>query len=384
MNRRQQALALARRFRTCPTPDATGLPATHPRMAAHRRRCPLCAEVGVEDAWQPIARRVAELVAGKKDGAIPDLAPGHLVAVKPERARWIGDLFYHPPLVVVLAGCPTLPEAVQVAQVYDDTLLAGPEDLIIEDPQSPFGPFFIECWNRYTLRRQDLGPPLIKLSARHLEAAIAMARDPSAAPLWAPLPVPISDETDPRLAFRRLEVEVGYVFAGEAAGELMAGIGPADFPLAPAREITEDLSRLIPGIRWHGRPGASDEILSTAVLPDGFYPLAAAGEGFAILGRRIDLERGRPARIFPIVPRVDHVAPLGEALVGVSGRIDPPPDEACPSRLLATYSLPGQAPAVCPTVNWDPVSGLFYAEAPVGEIRRLRIEVTLMVEAPDD
>jgi hypothetical protein len=292
-------------------------------------------------------------------------------------------LFYHPPLVVVLAECPSIPEAVQVAQVYHDTLLAGPGDLIIEDPESPLGPFFIECWNRYTLRRQDLGDLLLKLSGDRVEAAIAMGQDASALPVWAPLPISMTGENDPRLAFRRMEIEVGFVFAQASVDALMNGIDEDRFALAPLPALHAALERLIPGIRWRSQSADPEEAFAVAELPDDFYPLAAAGDQVTLWGRRIDLVDDRPERIFPFTPSLDHAAALGGGFTGIGGHVDRAPGSVRQSRLLAAWIQPGQPPVVCQTVDWDPVSGIFYIEIPVADLRRVRIEVTLLVEASD-
>ncbi len=380
MSRRRHALALARRFRTCPTSAFPGPAASDPRMAAHRSRCPLCAELGAQDPWQSIARRVGALADGTATAGSRAPAPGDLVAVKAELARWVGDLFYHPPLVVVLSACPRVPDAVQVAQVYHDLLLAGPGDLIIQRPDSPLGPFFIQCWNRYTLRCRDLGAPLFKLADRVVAAALD--RDSQEVPPWAPLPVPWQGGDDPRRAFRRMEVEVANGFRAEAMETVMAASGP---PLASAGQVRADFKRLVPGVGWRTRCTDAEELLVTAQMPDDFYPLAAADEGTTLFGRRIDLAKGRPVRIFPFLARADHTAVLTESVTGVAGRIEAvPPDREGQSRLLAAFAIPGQLSIPCRTVDWDPGSGSFYIEVPVADMGPVRIEITLIVERCDD
>ena len=379
MNRRSHALALAKRFRTCPTPDITGLPETHPKMAAHRRCCPLCALQGSDDPWQAITRQICSLEAERAKSVSRPVAPGDLVAVKPQRGRWVGDLFYRPPLVVILADSSLIPGAVEVAQVYHDPLLAGPGDLIIEDPESPLGPFFVECWNAYTLGRQDLDVPVLRLPDDRLEAALAVGRDPSALPHWAPLPIPVTAQNDPRLAFRRMEVEVGLVFAAATAEGVVDRIDSVGLESASVHEVREALRRLVPEVRWGAKPDNAEHALAVAELPSEFYPLAAAGEGVALWGRRVELVKGRPARISPFTPRLDRVEALGENRIGISGRIAAEIRPGQRTKLLATLILPVQPSIWCDTVDWDPRGGHFYLEVPTADIGLARIELTLVV-----
>jgi len=383
MNSRKHALALARRFRTCPPSNAVSLPETDARMAAHRRRCPLCTDLGHDASWELIARRIAELNPASPASTSTMPTPGQLVPIASRLACWREDLFYTPPVVLVLSVCERLAGAVQVAQVYHDVLLAGPGDLIVRDPV--FGPdaFFIECWNRYTLRHEDLAAPLAVLPASVVQAVDAMGRDPSALPAWAPLPVALIDENDPRLAFRRMEVEVGFVFASAAADDLVDRIAPAGPGLASADEVQEALRRLVPEVRWRSTPTDAEALLAVAGLPAEFYPLAAAGEEVVIWGRRVDLVKGGPVRIHPFTPRLEHVEPLAENRTGLSGRVDAVSRSGQRTKLLAALTLPAQPSIRCDTVDWDPQSGNFYIELPTGDIGLARIELTLLVEGGD-
>jgi hypothetical protein len=392
MNSRKHALALARRFRTCPPSNAVSLPETDARMAAHRRRCPLCAEPGHDAPWELIAQRIADLNPASPASTSPMPAPGQLAPIAPRLACWREDLFYTPPLVLVLSVCEHLAGAVQVAQVYHDVLLAGPGDLIVEDPVLGVDSFFIECWNRYTLRREDLAAPLAVLPVTVVQAVEAMGRDPSALPAWAPIPVALIDENDPRLAFRRMEVEVGLVFASAAAEDLVDRIAPDGPGLASADKMQEALRRLVPGVRWSSRPTDVEAVLAVAELPAEFYPLAAAGEEVVIRGRRVDLAKGGPVRIHPITPRLEHVEPLAENRTGLSGRLDAVRrpgrlpvrrTQTGRTKLLAALILPTQPSIRCDIVDWDPRTGNFYIEVPTGDIGPARIELTLLVEDLD-
>lgn len=383
MNSRKHALALARRFRTCPPSTAASLPESDAQMAAHRRRCPLCADLGHDAPWELIARRIAELNPASPEVSSTIPAPGQLAPIAPRLAHWRDDLFYRPPLVLVLSVCERLAGAVQVAQVYHDVLLAGPGDLIVEDPVLGVDSFFIECWNRYTLRREDLAAPLAVLPETVVQAADAMGRDPSALPAWAPLPVALTDENDPRLAFRRMEVEVGFVFASAAAADLVDRIAPDGPGLASADEVQEGLRRLVPGVRWGFLPTDAEAILAVAELPPDFYPLAAAGGEVAIWGRRVDLVKGGAVRIHPVTPRLEHVEPLAENRTGLSGRLDAVSRPGRRTKLLAALILPTQPSVRCDIVDWDPRTGNFYIEVPTADIGLARIELTLLVEDLD-
>jgi hypothetical protein len=225
-----------------------------------------------------------------------------------------------------------------------------------------------------------------------VQAVEAMGRDPSALPAWAPIPVALIDENDPRLAFRRMEVEVGLVFASAAAEDLVDRIAPDGPGLASADKMQEALRRLVPGVRWSSRPTDVEAVLAVAELPAEFYPLAAAGEEVVIRGRRVDLAKGGPVRIHPITPRLEHVEPLAENRTGLSGRLDAVRrpgrlpvrrTQTGRTKLLAALILPTQPSIRCDIVDWDPRTGNFYIEVPTGDIGPARIELTLLVEDLD-
>jgi hypothetical protein len=216
-----------------------------------------------------------------------------------------------------------------------------------------------------------------------VQAVDAMGRDPSALPAWAPIPVALIDENDPRLAFRRMEVEVGLVFASAAAEDLVDRIAPDGPGLASADKMQEALRRLVPGVRWSSRPTDVEAVLAVAELPAEFYPLAAAGEEVVIRGRRVDLAKGGPVRIHPITPRLEHVEPLAENRTGLSGRLDAVSRPGRRTKLLAALILPTQPSVRCDIVDWDPRTGNFYIEVPTADIGLARIELTLLVEDLD-
>lgn len=380
MNSRRHALARARRFRTCPPMAPAGMPDTRTRIAAHRRQCPLCAAPDGGSPWQDIAARLAASVPDGGDG--PDIVPaGALCPVKPDRAHWRGHLYYSPPLVVVCDMPAHHPDAIEVVQVYHDPLLAAPGDLLLDLDDADgddLGPVFIECWNRYTLRRNDLCRPVVRLGAQIVAAVRAMAADPAMLPDWAPLPVPLGGENDPRLAFRRMEVEVGYAFASAAVSTLLREL-EGTVPLAPTEEVQAALRRLTPGVVWGDPPEDPETALCSALWPADSYPLAAAaGMTLPVCARRVAVGGGLPVSVVAVAAGVTQIETLPGRLA-VSGTLEDPTVSDPRSRLLAAAVLAEGGRRRCDVVDWDFSTGIFYAELPAEEGDPVRLELTVLV-----
>lgn len=122
------------------------------------------------------------------------------------------DIFYNPPLVLVLEDVGEISDDLWVAQTYHDIYLAGPGDLILSAEQTGTDELFVECWNTYRLNTKDLDPPLGQISLDIMEAIEILREDSDAYPVWAFQTKPLTNH-DVRIYFRELEAEVARIFS---------------------------------------------------------------------------------------------------------------------------------------------------------------------------
>lgn len=358
MNQRKHALATARRLRTCPPVGVMNDPAQARQVAAHRRICPYCAATRPEaDEFRP------STVGGDKPGGRHRrmAAPGDICAVSASRACWREEYFYSPPCVLILAMHDADQSVFLVAQVYWDTLLAAPGDLVLSRRQTGIGDLLVECWNHYTLAAGFLGDIVGRVSGRVLDAARAMAEGGvEAQPDWAPLPRPMQMH-DPRYYFREMEVEVGYTFAVESATRILERFHPPSPHLTydSADAVQADLRRFHDALQWRVAPADPLEALALARPPDLQLPLAAADESTRLLPvRLVHLTKGRitdfrllAAEIYRQDAHADAEFAEGRiaGLEGVNG----------PVRLVAYLEVDEKDVLEARVVDFDPDKGFF-------------------------
>lgn len=275
MHTRKQALALARQLRTCPPSRVKDDPFFSRKVQRHIEICPFCATDLKEetDTFRDLAAKLdREFSLGREDAGIRS---GQVRALDPGLSCWRGDFFYTPPEVMVLETGPG--DIVQVAQVWQDTALAGPGDLVVPaDAGIPgFGGFFIETWNIYTLDRRFLASCLGTLDPRVIQDIFRMKDTPDYLPEYALRPMPLK-ENDPRIYFRELEIETSYTFASMAAGELAAAMEQSRFPGIQTDDLVAVLREKVPGISWDWTPRSAEECFALLRFPSETLARAAA------------------------------------------------------------------------------------------------------------
>lgn len=314
MYTRKQALALARQLRTCPPLSVKNDCKYAGQVRRHSDICPFCATALRDEleALDVLSEKLNISFAGAQE-TLP-VKPGQIRAVDPGLSCWRDDYYYTAPEVAVLETGPD--DMVQVAQIWTDTALAGPGDLVLPDSMMKgFSELFIEPWNVYTLDKSFLGTCTGSLDPAVIESVIKMADTPDYRPEWALNPMPMK-ENDPRIFFRELETAVGHTFAAMAV---------AGFLLESAPLITR-LKEKFPGISWDWDPRNVDECLAALRLPSHVLPMAAADRDqkllpavYVCIGRR-----GLP-EIRPVQCRIDYTAPPPDPF-SVSGVIEDLPD----------------------------------------------------------
>jgi len=219
----KESLSIAKQVRCCPPP---GLKSNgyEKFLKKHMGLCPYCGtDLSIYDnndaPWEKLADRLQRAL--KKSKSEGPIKKGELRRIASRLAGWRDGFYYNPPLVIVYEVDADFPEIVQVVQVYDDILLAGPGDLILtEDMTNGTGSLLVECWNSYTIKASFLDPTISVLSEEIMDAVCEMVTNEAYTPSWALLPPPMT-EHDPRRYFRKLEVDVAYTFGSYAASELI-------------------------------------------------------------------------------------------------------------------------------------------------------------------
>jgi hypothetical protein len=322
---RRTALTYARRFRTCPPWRIRSIPDERPRILVHDARCPICADPDLVDApeWTSISHR---LVTGLKESAgVPkELQSGALCWVKQDLGRWVDESYFNPPLVVVLNDESHVLDEAEVAQVYHDLVLAGPGDLILTDDQTGIGELFIEPWNRYTLRKQDLSAPVAILETDLICTVRLLSEDERRYPSWAMRPRPFKPE-DPRIYFREMEIEVGYVFAGRSVSLLLDEVDTAALfsEYATPLQMIRELKEKYPVIRFPQKADDFLSALSKASYDEASLPMAAdTGNRESGTAMAVFMDKGRVSSIKPISATLYKTHPEAEKYT-CTGQIGP-------------------------------------------------------------
>ncbi|MDW7774391.1 MAG: hypothetical protein SCH71_16010 [Desulfobulbaceae bacterium] len=189
------------RYRCCPPADILH-GKSDARLREHLQLCPWCRQDRKDGQLNFETSSLATIPQDQQDPG-----PGQLWAVSPHLGDWGPKGRYYSPPVVIIVECPDQ-NALTVVQTYDDLVFAGMNDLPLNNEFSGFA----EPWNCYTIRREDLGFYLGRISDDLLRT------------LQQPLTRENNTPETGSLVwfFRQMEVETGFFFASKAVEELMA------------------------------------------------------------------------------------------------------------------------------------------------------------------
>ncbi len=360
---RKELLREARRYRTCPPPHIMEDPRHFESLARHRRICPYCAAgTDQENPWHTLFDNIIRM-AGPRDemAEAGDIQPGEFRCIRPDRGTWRDGNYYSPPMVLVLEKTGTISDDLRVAQVYHDTGLAGPGDLVLTGEQTGREELFVETWNIYTLKAGYLGPPVgRRQDADIIQSVQKMADDPEYLPEWAMLTRPLADE-DARIYFRRLEIEVGYSFASQAVEALMDELEGSEPVLVydSDEEIREAVRAVMPSVSWNLTPETPGEILAFAQLPPEETAMAASdGTEETVPGNLFLLKEGRIASCRTVRVRILGWSPIATG-VEMIGQIMELPADLNQSSLYCYLHDPETGVQSPQDDDWDEKEGRF-------------------------
>lgn len=289
---RRDALKSAIRQRRCPPCSIKQMAQWEKQYKDHCRICPFC-EIDPKDdlkddldAWNVFEEHFLKAFPDhfssgdqelsnipetlKKTGKESEVKPGEIRILKTNDNPWDKGFYYSPPAVMVLKQKSASEQYIPVAQIFSEPALAGPGDLVIEDLTT--GSLCIETWNIFHVKMESLGRILDQKDRHIVDAVVAMHKDPDYSPDFAPLLVPIKPD-GPRALFRQYEQETAQFFNENK-------ILPPVFHFMDRTTLMADLKNKAPGIHWKDAPDNLWDIFAGAVLPDDYYPMAAAAEDF--------------------------------------------------------------------------------------------------------
>jgi len=388
MYSRKLALALAKRYRTCPPPDVQKDVSFFEEMKQHLAICPYCSgrEPSGISAWQELTERLQKMlsprparVTGKKP------AVGQIRLIRPDLGTWREGYFYNPPLVLILDLLSDPAGALKVAQVYHDIALAGPGDLILTKGPTLTGELFIESWNTYTLNGTYFGRLFGEFSEDVVEAVKKLKEDPGSYPPWAVRPRPLQDQ-DVRIYFRQLEVEVGYTFASRAAEEFLTEIERPSLKLVYSSpdQVRRAMRRVEKGIRWPFELKSVEEALALAHFPPEALPLAAEERPRkSFVAKLLFTKGGEISEVKPVTGEVFRENPVVEGWA-MSGRIYGMPEGSSGSQIFLFFEVRGERPLPASDWEWDEETGDFYAVFETKPAGERNLEVAVVFESGGD
>jgi hypothetical protein len=273
MYTRKTALALAIQARTCPPPHILDDPDHARDIARHLAVCPFCStrRSGELDACRYLGRSLEKQIP-RSSRPLP-IQPRQIWQIDPALAGW-RDRFYYssPAVVVVIPPEPDIP-GLLAAQIWHDLYLAGPGDLVVTPEDSPMDKrIFIETWNLYTLDPAYLTRYLGRIPAGTTADILKMNENPDHLPDNAMVLLPL-EENDPRHAFRKIEIETGYTFAGSSAKDLIQ-----TYTGDTLSDLEKQIQTLVPGTTFSWTPRTMKECFALLEFPAEFLSLAAADD----------------------------------------------------------------------------------------------------------
>ena len=384
MYTRKQALALAKQFRTCPPPFIRNHPDFKAENANHLKICPFCATGFTHGVphWQALSESFQQQFSAARKH--PSVLPGQIRQVRIELGCWRNDLYYNPPLVVVLKeAVDEIAHGVQVAQVWQDMALASPGDLIVSgDLITGFEALFIETWNVYTLRKSDLGACLGGVDSQVVAGALKMKEDPEHLPDLARRALPLTNE-DPRQYFQRLEIETGYTFAAMAAAALMGEETRAAFFTASATALVKAIKNCIPTIDWDWVPDTVEECLACLKFPPEYTTLSAADADYEKTDAvYLKLKNGAMDEIKPVECIIHHAEARSDGYT-VNGEIPGLPDDLDPDAFQCHIKTTGEKALFPGRFSWDKQGKYFMADFDRPLKSHEKISITIVHDAAD-
>ncbi|MCP4106851.1 MAG: hypothetical protein GY749_15150 [Desulfobacteraceae bacterium] len=217
MYSRISAMSQARKYRTCPPPDIADNPINSRQLQQHVRICPYCSAQAMEDmgSWNDLTVNIQGFFHVPEPQNNDKALKGQLRYIRSDMGKWHEGFFYNPPLVLVLEDYDKTSDHIPAAQTYHDICLASPGDIILSNEQiTAHDEFFVECWNTYTVKNNDLGPVAGQVTPEITEAVRKLEKNSDAYPPWAVMPKPLTNH-DIRIYFRELEAEVSRIFSSE-------------------------------------------------------------------------------------------------------------------------------------------------------------------------
>ncbi len=254
------AWQLAWRLRCCP-PDIllSGDPCAE--LEAHLEICPYC-RLDLKHHDPAVPGFPTPAVPANQDQP----RVGEIRSLRAETGGWGPKCRYYNPVLVLVTDVVSA-NAVHVCQIYDDSTLAGPDDVALGREYAGFA----EPWNCYTLASRDLGPAFGTVSGKTVDKIKVQAHKP-----MAPRPGSLL------WFFRQMEVETGYFFAKKSVEHLLEAeerghISFQDIPLMYdfREELLADLRRF-PLVLPDRTDLSFQEILADTMPADELLPLAAA------------------------------------------------------------------------------------------------------------
>ncbi|MCK9263758.1 MAG: hypothetical protein RBR09_13535 [Desulfobulbaceae bacterium] len=299
------------RHRCCP-PSAVLHGRLDVQLREHLQLCPWCRQDREDGPLDIVIPAVGQQFPDQ-----PEAAPGQLWSLAPGLADWGPKGRYYTPPVVLIVNRPD-EHALTVIQTYDDPLFAGTGDLALDNGLNGFA----QPWNRYTVRRTDLGYYLGRIT----EGLLRKLRQ-----------LPPVEEKAPETGsllwfFRQMEVETGFFFAAAAVADLMIRYEREhDRPENILRyesleEMNADLRHLplvFPSLS--GRDLTPLLVLARSHPADDLLPLVAAEAGDRVIALVFTVESGRITGVTVRDLLVDHLSLSGDML-HLSGTMSEPAD----------------------------------------------------------
>jgi hypothetical protein len=176
------------------------------------------------------------------------------------------------------------------------------------------------------------------------------------------LPRPLADH-DPRIYFRELEVEVGYIFSSRAAAELMQELEGPGLKLAysTADEVLDEIKAINPEIILTGKPATVEEALVTPQFRSDRYALAAAADDrpqFTL--NLVVVEDARIKSLQPLQGEILQKTTTPQGLA-IGGRVLNLPDLP-PGSILLCFLQERETLLPVENAGWDETTGAFLAE----------------------
>ncbi|RZB34195.1 MAG: hypothetical protein SRB2_03588 [Desulfobacteraceae bacterium Eth-SRB2] len=385
MHSRKLALAMAKQHRQCPPPDIIQDPLQQDQIKLHCSICPYCSTDLSSDIpfWDKFSQMIVKKYS-KAGVTEPDISirPGQFRRITYGLAGWKDGFYYSPPLILVLESNESRSNTALVAQTFHDIALAGPEDLILSAEQTGCGELFVQCWHIYTLKADDLEPPLGQINPDIFNGVKRMTKNHNDLPDWVLMPPPLTEQ-DPRKYFRELEVDTGYFFASQSVGRLIEDLEHHRIRMVYSSpdQVIQAFNEKIDGIFCPVPVDTMEEALAALELPEEYYPLAAADKDkktvaakfVFIQNQKIMDLKGAEAEIYSVTPLSGRVA--------VSGKIHGLPENPDESTFLCSLFSEDYTKAfLAEKTEWDPEQGFFYAEFSTDRVSDLDFRITLVFE----